>query len=137
MTSHADSLTFAIAVHGSPYASQASHHALRLCEALIESGHRIARIFFFHEGVFQALSSRVTPQDESDVTAAWQTFAAAHEVELAVCIANALKRGVVSDTEATRYEREASTLAEPFELVGLGQLIEAVASADRYVEIPA
>ncbi len=130
-------LTFAISVHGGPYASQASHHALSLCQALLSAGHSIHRIFFFHEGVMQALNSRVTPQDETPIVDAWQMLAAEHEIELAVCIANALKRGVLSAAEQSRYEQSAATLAEPFELVGLGQLIEAIASADRYVEVPA
>ena len=129
--------SFTIAIHGAPYSSQASHHGLRLAAALLDAGHTITRVFFFHEGVLNALNARVAPQEERDQAAGWHELARAHGLELAVCIANALKRGVVSREEQARYDSAAATLAEPFELVGLGQLIEAITTSDRYIEIPA
>ena len=131
------SKTFTIAIHGAPYSSQASHHGLKLTEALLAQGHEISRVFFFHDGVMNALNARVPPQEEQDQAQGWQALADTHGVELAVCIANALKRGVVSEAERDRYDTPTATLAAPFELVGLGQLIEAIATSDRYVEIPA
>lgn len=130
-------MIFTIAVHGAPYASQSNHHALQFAGAAIAAGHRVARVFFYHEAVYAALNSCVAPQDEVDITKAWQEFAAEHEVELAVCIANGIKRGVLSAAEAERYDRPSATLANGFELVGLGQLIDAIASSDRYIEFPA
>jgi tRNA 2-thiouridine synthesizing protein D len=129
-------MIFTIAVHGAPYASQANHHALQFCQAAVADGHHIARVFFYHEGVYTALNSQVPPQDEIDVQAQWQNFARQQNVELAVCIANGLKRGLLSEAERNRYEKSSATLAEPFELVGLGQLIDAIANSDRYVEFP-
>jgi tRNA 2-thiouridine synthesizing protein D len=57
--------------------------------------------------------------------------------ELAICIASGIKRGVVDATEQARYDLPSDTLSNTFELVGLGQLIGAIATADRYVEFPA
>ena len=130
-------MIFTIAVHGAPYASQSNHHALRFADAAISAGHSVARVFFYHEAVYTALNSCVAPQDEVDITRAWQELGAEHEVELAVCIANGIKRGVLSPAEAERYEMSAATLANGFELVGLGQLIDAIANSDRYIEFPA
>ena len=130
-------MKFTIAVHGAPYASGANQCALKFAEASLAAGHEIARVFFFHEGVLSALNSTVPPQDEGDVTSKWQDFAVANNVELAVCIANALKRGVLNESERDRYDRSCATLAEGFEIVGLGQLIEAISKSDRYVEFPA
>ncbi len=130
-------MIFTVAVHSPPYASSANHHALQFCRTAIDAGHGIARVFFYHEGVYTALNSQVPPQDEGDIVLQWQQLAADHNLELAVCIANALKRGVLSADEQKRYERAAATLAEPFQLVGLGQLIDAIASSDRYIEFPA
>ena len=62
---------------------------------------------------------------------------AAQGVELAVCIASGIKRGVLSEEERARYEKTSNSLAEPFTLVGLGQLISAINEADRYIEFPA
>lgn len=129
-------MIFTIAVHAAPYAGQANHHALSFCHAVINAGHDIARVFFYHEGVMSALNSQVPPQGEGDTVAQWHKLSEGHDVELAVCIANGLKRGVLSEGERQRYEKPAATLAEGFALVGLGQLIDAIASSDRYVEFP-
>ena len=130
-------MIFTIAVHGAPYGSNAHHHALRFAQAVLKGGHSIARIFFYHEAVHVALASIVPPQEERNLAAEWQTLGEDHDVELAVCIASGLKRGVIDDAETARYERPASTLASGFVLVGLGQLIDAAAHSDRYVEFPA
>lgn len=130
-------MIFTIAVHGSPYNSTSNQHAQKFCAAALDSGHSINLVFFYHDGVYAALNTRVPPQDEQDVTAAWQDLNRKHGIELAVCIANGLKRGVLDQGEAQRYDKAGPTLAEGFELVGLGQLIGAVADSDRYIEFPA
>jgi tRNA 2-thiouridine synthesizing protein D len=102
---------------------------------VLAEGHTIERIFFYHDGVLQALQTQVTPQGETNLAAQWQGLAA-QGVELAVCIASAIKRGVVNETERERYEQTAATLADGFELVGLGQLIAGIQQSDRYIEFP-
>ena len=57
-------------------------------------------------------------------------------IELAVCIASAIKRGVLNAEEQARYEKTSHTLAPGFELVGLGQLVAGIQYADRYIEFP-
>ncbi|XOV81790.1 MAG: sulfurtransferase complex subunit TusD [bacterium] len=130
-------MIFTVAVHGAPYASFANHHALGFCESLLQQGHQLNRVFFYHEGVQTGLNSRVTPQGETDVVQRWLALKAQYDVELAVCIANALKRGVLNESEQARYNKPAATLIADFELVGLGQLIDAIAQSDRYIEFPA
>ena len=130
-------MIFTVAVHGAPYASFASHHALGFCESLLLQGHQLNRVFFYHEGVLTGLSTRVVPQGETDIVQRWLDLKQEHAVELAICIANALKRGVINESERIRYSKPAATLLTGFELVGLGQLIDAVAHCDRYIEFPA
>ncbi len=130
-------MIFTVAVHGAPYASFASHHALGFCESLLQQGHQLNRVFFYHEGVLAGLNSRVVPQDEVDVVQRWLELKEQYAFELAICIANALKRGVINDSEQKRYNKPAATLQSEFELVGLGQLIDAIAHSDRYIEFPA
>ena len=130
-------MKFAIAIHGAPYASFAHQRGLQLAQTILAEGHELTRIFFYHEAVTVALNSTVPPQGEVDITSQWQAFHQQHNIELAVCIANALKRGVLSTEEQQRYEKSSGTLSAGFELVGLGQLIDAASEADRYVEIPA
>ena len=129
-------MKYTIAIHSAPYSGNGGHTGLAFARALLAAGHEIARVFFYHEGVYHALTSAVAPQGEADSTAAWRAFHAETGTELAVCIANGIKRGVLSVEESERYERTAATLAPGFELVGLGQLIDAIVSSDRYIEFP-
>ncbi|NCF32809.1 MAG: sulfurtransferase complex subunit TusD [Proteobacteria bacterium] len=128
-------MKFVLAVHGAPHNSESGEHALGFANAVLAEGHKIERIFFYHDGVLQALQTQVTPQGETNLAAQWQALAA-QGVELAVCIASAIKRGVVNETERERYEQTAATLADGFELVGLGQLIAGIQQSDRYIEFP-
>ena len=125
-------MKFAIAVHCPPHAP-ASRRALRFAEAVLGSGHEIVRLFFYQDGVYNACSSIVTPQDESDVASQWQTFITDHQLDSVVCIAAALRRGVLNQQEAERHERPAASISPPWELSGLGQLHDAIQTADRLI----
>ena len=129
-------MRYTIAIHSAPYGGYGGRTGLNFARAALAAGHEISRVFFYHEGVYHALSSAVAPQGEADATAAWSTFHAETGVELAVCIASGIKRGVLSEEERDRYDRTAATLAPGFELVGLGQLVDAILTSDRYIEFP-
>ncbi len=113
--------------------SQRSLHqcALRFVEALLRKGHRVERVFFYGDGVLLANACAVPGQDELDTLKAWQTLISTHGLDVVVCIAAALKRGILDDTERSRYEKPAAVLPQGFELSGLGQLVEAMAKSDR------
>ncbi|MEZ5561079.1 MAG: sulfurtransferase complex subunit TusD [Pseudomonadales bacterium] len=130
-------MKLAIAVHGAPYSSQSSATALRFARAALAAGHSLVRVFFYHDGVHTANALAVPPQDEASPLPGWIQIAEEHGVELAVCIAAALKRGLVDAAERDRYELSAASLHPAFTLVGLGQLVDAVAASDRFVTFPA
>ena len=94
-------------------------------------------MFFYHDGVYNADVLRVPPQDEHDLLADWAELKNEHGVELNVCIAAALRRGVLNSEEAHRYERAAANLHPAFEIAGLGQLIDALVTADRSITFAA
>ncbi|MEN0107913.1 MAG: sulfurtransferase complex subunit TusD [Pseudomonas sp.] len=125
-------MKFAIALF-SPPPAPSSRRALLFAQAALAGGHEIVRLFFYQDGVYSAASTPVVPQDEQDTAAAWSTFIAAQRLDGVVCIAAALRRGVLNEEEARRYERDAASLAKPWELSGLGQLHEATQLADRLV----
>jgi tRNA 2-thiouridine synthesizing protein D len=106
---------------------------LRFARAALAAGHSIHRVFFYHDGVHAASALAVPPQDEPSPQPGWVELAEAHEIELAVCIAAALKRGLVNEEECRRYELPGSNLHPAFAIVGLGQLLEAIATTDRFV----
>jgi tRNA 2-thiouridine synthesizing protein D len=125
--------SFAIIVRGAPYTSQASLSAYRFANAVLESGHSVYRLFFYQDGVYNASAQIVPPQDEMHLPKAWQQLIATHELDAVVCVASALKRGVVDDKEAARYELACGSVLPGFVISGLGQLVDATITADRVV----
>ncbi|MFC3606771.1 sulfurtransferase complex subunit TusD [Stutzerimonas tarimensis] len=125
-------MKFTIALFGPPY-SPASRRALRFAEATLAGGHEIVRLFLYGDGVYSASANQVAPQDEQDLAAQWREFIARHQLDGVVCIAAALRRGVLDEQEASRYGRPGASLGEGWELSGLGQLHEAAQNAGRLV----
>ncbi|TWE00883.1 tRNA 2-thiouridine synthesizing protein D [Pseudomonas sp. AG1028] len=125
-------MKFAIALF-SPPSAPSSRRALRFAEAALQSGHEISRLFFYADGVYSASGNIVSPQDETDVARHWRELVASNGLDGVVCIAAALRRGVLDEQEARRYEREAANLPAPWVLSGLGQLHEAAQEADRLI----
>ncbi|NWB93757.1 sulfurtransferase complex subunit TusD [Pseudomonas agarici] len=125
-------MKFAIALFSAPHAPS-SRRALLFAQAVLAGGHEIVRLFFYQDGVHSASSNVVTPQDEQDLPQQWATFVNDHQLDGVVCIAAALRRGVLNSEEAQRYQRTAVNLGEPWELSGLGQLHDAVQAADRLI----
>ncbi|HEY0289846.1 MAG TPA: sulfurtransferase complex subunit TusD [Pseudomonas sp.] len=125
-------MKFAIALYSAAHAPS-SRRALLFAQAVLASGHEIVRLFFYQDGVHSASANVVAPQDEQDISAQWRAFVTQHQLDAVVCIAAALRRGVLNEDEAQRYERPAANLPAPWELSGLGQLHDAVQSADRLI----
>ena len=126
-------MNFAIVVHGAPYSSEACLSALNFAKAVLASGHCINRVFFYHDGVHTANSLIAPPQDEAPVSKQWQEFGTENNIELIACIASCLRRGILDETEADRYEKSGSNIAPGFTISGLGQLIDSSINADRVV----
>lgn len=125
--------TFALMVLGAPTSSQAPHTALAFARAVVQAGHRIVRIFFFHDGVQCGNQLLIPVAGQQSTAAQWSEFAQQHQIDLVVCVASALKRGVLDHSEAQRYDKTAANLQSDFDLSGLGQWIEACTLADRVV----
>ncbi|MBD9415021.1 sulfurtransferase complex subunit TusD [Pseudomonas sp. PDM16] len=125
-------MKFAIALFA-PAHAPSSRRALRFAQAALDGGHEIVRLFFYQDGVHSASSNTVSPQDELDLAGEWHGFVQQHSLDAVVCIAAALRRGVLNSEEAQRYGKPAANLDKPWELSGLGQLHEAAQMADRLV----
>ena len=110
-----------------------TRRALRFAQALLASGHEIVRVFFYQDGVLTASNNMVVAQDQQDIAQQWQAFITEHQLDAVVCIAAALRRGVLDQAEAQRYQRDAVNLAEGYQLSGLGQLHDGLQQADRFI----
>ncbi|RLQ23059.1 sulfurtransferase complex subunit TusD [Seongchinamella sediminis] len=124
-------MNYALLVMSSPASGHGARTAARFAAGAIARGHTIERVFFLDEGVGTGSGVAVFPQDEDDRLAPWIELAEQHEVELVLCISSALKRGMLDAAEARRHGRAGPTAHPAFVVSGLGQLIDAAASADR------
>ncbi len=122
-----------ILVNEGPYQHQASDSAYQFAKAALEKGHEIFRVFFYHDGVQNATRLGAPPQDDRNITQNWSELAKQHNVDLVVCVAAALRRGILDENEAKRNGKDANNLAEGYRISGLGQLIEAGIQCDRLV----
>ena len=126
-------MKYALAIYGAPGSSQSGQTALNFARALLAKGHSISRLFFYKDGVHNASQLASPPQDEQDLPEQWQALVQEHRLDAVVCIAAALRRGVIDSSEAERYQKPAHNLREHFQLSGLGQLVDASLEADRIV----
>jgi len=113
---------FGILVNEGPYTHQASDSAYLFTKAALEKGHEIYRVFFYHDGVNNATKYTEPPQDDRHIVNRWSKLAEQYEVDLVVCVAAALRRGIKDEL-----------LAPGFRISGLGQLVEAGIQGDRLV----
>ena len=125
-------MKFAIALFSAAHAPS-SRRALLFAHAALAGGHEIVRLFFYQDGVYSASNNIVAPQDEQDIARQWREFVSQHQLDGVVCIAAALRRGVLNQEEAARYQRSAVNLDAPWALSGLGQLHDAAQAADRLI----
>ena len=115
-------MKFSILVNEGPYTHAASDTAYHFVMAALAKGHEIYRVFFYHDGVNNATRLTEPPQDDRHIVNRWSKLAAENGVDLVVCVAAGLRRGLVEDN-----------LAPGFRISGLGQLVEAGIRADRFV----
>ncbi|MFC5496108.1 sulfurtransferase complex subunit TusD [Caenimonas terrae] len=115
-------MKFALMVSEGPYTHQAADTAWQFATAAIARGHEVWRVFFYHDGVYNASRLTEPPQDDRHIVNRWSALAAQHKVDLVVCVAAALRRGIKDEV-----------LAPGFRISGLGQLVDAGLKTDRLV----
>ncbi len=104
-------------------------HALGLAQSLIAKKEEV-RLFFYQDGVQIANAFQWVPDDQRNLTLEWQKL----QIRLPVCVSAALARGITDAENAQRHQIQAHNLASGFELVGLGELADAVQSTERLIQ---
>lgn len=115
-------MKFTLLINAAPYTHQASDTAYHFAQAALTKGHRVERVFFYHDGVYNGARFSDPPRDERNRVTCWRELAAAHGMDLVVCVSAARRRGITE---------EDGVLADGFRVTGLGQLIEAGTQCDR------
>ncbi len=126
-------MKFSIQVSEGPYNHESSVTAINFVKAAVEAGHDIFRVFFYHDGVNNGTNYATPPQDDMNIQKTWSELAAAHDIDLVVCVAAAQRRGIVDEGEMTRNKKDGMNIMDGFRISGLGQLIEAGIESDRLV----
>lgn len=111
-----------VLVNEGPFTHQASDSAYHFVKAAIEKGHQVLRVFFYYDGVNNANKLSEPQSDDRNLVKMWSELAITHNVDLVVCVAAGLRRGIKEEI-----------LAEGFRISGLGQMIELGMVADRTV----
>jgi len=115
-------MKFGILINEGPYTHQASDTAYQFVKAALAKGHQIHRVFFYNDGVNNATKLTDPPQDDRNIVNRWSELSKEHKLDLVVCVAAALRRGIREDN-----------LAAGFRISGLGQLVETGIQSDRLV----
>ncbi|UNK55417.1 MULTISPECIES: sulfurtransferase complex subunit TusD [Rahnella] len=127
-------MRYCLLVTGPAYGTQQASAAYQFALALIASGHHLDSVFFYREGVLNGNLLSAPASDEFDLVRSWQRMAADYQVALNVCVAAALRRGVIDETEAHNQGHGQTNLQPGFTLTGLGSLAEASLTCDRLVQ---
>ena len=128
------SLNFALLVTGPAYGTQTASTAYRFARTLLAQGHTLSHLFFYQDGVHNGNGLHAPASDETDLVAQWRDLALAQGIAIDVCVAAAMRRGVLDEAEAKEVGKTQFNLQAPFRLSGLGQLAEASLTADRFVQ---
>ena len=115
-------MKFTIIVNNAPYQSQSSDTACQFAQALLDEGHELHQVFFYFDGVWNALGGAEPPQDDRHVVDNWSKLAQENDIDLIICSTAAKRRGV-----------GLSSIAPGFKMDTLGRLSEAVTLSDRVI----
>ena len=126
-------MKFSLLVLASPYSQQGGLSALKFAQTCLKDGHEIYRVFFYHEGIQNGSFLQSPQQDEINLHTQWTILAEQYSLDLVICIAAALKRGLLNESEAKRYNKPQHNLTAPFEISGLGQLLDAQINSDQLI----
>ena len=115
-------MKFGILINEGPFTHQASDSAYQFAKAALAKGHEVGRVFFYHDGVNNSNKLSEPQADDRNLIKLWSQLGQEHKIDLVVCVAAALRRGIKDEI-----------LAPGFRISGLGQLVEAGIECDRLV----
>ena len=126
-------MKISIQINASPFQHQAADTAWHFIQAAIASGNEVYRVFFYHDGIFNACRDSRPPGDERDIVKRWATLQVEKDVDLVVCVSSAQRRGLLEKMVAKKVGGYGNALSDGFRIAGLGLLMEAVIESDRHI----
>lgn len=126
--------SFSLLLTQAPSSNVSHFLALDFAKALLQQGHKLERVFFYQDAVYVGLNGQTPIQGQSSLMQLWLSLSHEYGFPLQLCIANAIRRGLVDAKEQERYQLPAQTVAVGFDLTGLGELAEACQENDRVIQ---
>ena len=105
-------------------------------QAFIREQHKdtpIKQVFFYADATLVCNASQKAPQGQLNTLEEWIKLSHDLNIPLKSCIANSVRRGILDETEAQRYDL-AATCAPESQLVGLGEMAEAYLNQHQVVQ---
>ena len=124
-------MIFSLIIHSHPL-SQASLNAYEFAKAAAKD-HSLYRVFFYQDGAYHGSSSAQPLRDQLNLSELWASLAKEHAIDLVVCIAAGVKRGVLNNEESNRYLLPSSTIKTAYSLNGMGDMVDATLKSDRVI----
>ena len=115
-------MKFGIVVNEGPYQHQASDSAYLFCQGCHRQRTRSMACVLLSRRRQQCVQADRAAAGRPHIVNRWAKLAEEHKVDLVVCVAAALRRGIKEEN-----------LAQGFRISGLGQLVEAGIKCDRLV----
>lgn len=126
--------SFSLMLTQAPSSNVSHLLALDFAKSLLQQGHNLARVFFYQDAVYVGLNGQTPIQGQQSLMQQWLQLSQQYDFPLQLCIANAIRRGLVNQQEQERYQLPAQTVAIGFVLAGLGELAEACQEDDRVIQ---
>jgi tRNA 2-thiouridine synthesizing protein D len=126
--------SFSILVTSSPYSSQNAYSAYRFAQAIVNSSHTLAGVFFYCDGTHNANRLSAFPSDEFNLAQSWAALKIQYQVPLLLCVTAALKRGVINEQDAKELDLDSHNLHAAFDSIGLGEFAMLQDQTDRLVQ---
>ncbi|MGY0626708.1 MAG: sulfurtransferase complex subunit TusD [Paraglaciecola chathamensis] len=126
--------SFGLLVTHAPFEQQHAYSAYRFACSALSLGHEIKGVFFYQAGVQNANCYQANHSDEFNLYKAWAALSTQHGIALNVCVTAANRRGVINSQDAKDSNQQGFNLTEPFNEVGLGDLVELSQVSDRVIQ---
>lgn len=125
--------TFTILVTHAPFDQQKAQTAHDFVRACNQAGHTVAGVFFYQAGVLNGNAFQAGHSDEVNMYRQWCDLAE-QGIPLQVCVTAANRRGIINETDAEELDEKHFNLRQPFDEVGLGELMALMHESDRTVQ---
>lgn len=126
--------SFSLFLTQAPLASSSHYLALDFAYTLLKQGHQLNNVFFYQDAVYVGLAGQVAPQGQKPLAQEWQQLVQGTNIPLQLCIATAVRRGILDRSEQQRYQQPSVTLCDGFQLVGLGEMAQSYRESDRVIQ---